>query len=229
MFRNLRFSFAYLLMTHIALVVTATLIPLAGYPLLYFPIHVVWLELLIHPTALLAFQQESRETRLRPMTGAERSGRFFSAWQWLVVGTAGTAATLAVIWGYDRSIGGAVDVEHARAMALVALVTASSLCGATLSGLRNALARWITLLSVASAVMLVQVPALAHLQHLAPLHLDDWLLAAGIGTIPAAIAIAFHRDGPALLGRLDGRRHREPGPSHSAAGSAEHACTEVEQ
>ncbi len=207
LFRNLRLSFAYLLITHIALVVTATLIPLAGYPLLYLPINIVWLELLIHPTALLAFQHESRERRLQPMGRAERSGRFFSAWQWLIVGTAGTAATLVVMWCYDRSLGSTVAVEHARTMALVALVIAGALCAATLSGLRSPLARWITFLSVASAVLLVQVPALAELQHLAPLHLDDWLLAAGTGAVPAALATAFHWEGPAFLAQLN-RRER---------------------
>ena len=35
---------------------TAAAIPLAGSPLLYLPIHVIWLELVIHPTALLVFQ-----------------------------------------------------------------------------------------------------------------------------------------------------------------------------
>ena len=56
LFENLQLSFQYLLVIHIPLVLTATLIPLAGYPLLYLPIHVVWLEVLIHPTAMLVFQ-----------------------------------------------------------------------------------------------------------------------------------------------------------------------------
>jgi Ca2+-transporting ATPase len=51
LFRNLQLSFQYILMIHIPLVITAALIPLAGYPLLYLPTHIVWLEMLIHPTA----------------------------------------------------------------------------------------------------------------------------------------------------------------------------------
>ena len=42
LFRNLQLSFAYLLMIHLPLVATAAMIPLAGYPLLYLPVHVVW-------------------------------------------------------------------------------------------------------------------------------------------------------------------------------------------
>ena len=37
LFRNLQLSFQYILMIHIPLVITAALIPLAGYPLLYLP------------------------------------------------------------------------------------------------------------------------------------------------------------------------------------------------
>ncbi len=67
-FYNLQLSFQYLLMIHLPLVVTAALIPLAGYPLLYLPIHVVWLELIIHPTALLVFQDLPSDHRLAPAT-----------------------------------------------------------------------------------------------------------------------------------------------------------------
>src|SRR5690606_32734188 len=49
LFSNLRLSFEYLLLFHIPFVLSAALVPLLGYPLLYLPAHVVWLELIIHP------------------------------------------------------------------------------------------------------------------------------------------------------------------------------------
>ena len=165
LFRNLRSSFAYLLMIHIPLVATATLIPLAGYPLLYLPIHVVWLELIIHPTALLVFQEINTKARLKPIHERERTDRFFSAWQWIVVGAVGAAMTVVVLFGYERSLGTEPDVEHARAMALVTLVIASATLTATLSRLRTLTARTIVAASVASAVILVQIPLLAELLH----------------------------------------------------------------
>ena len=192
LFRNLRSSFAYLLMIHIPLVATATLIPLAGYPLLYLPIHVVWLELMIHPTALLVFQEIDTNARLRPIRERERADRFFSAWQWIVVGVVGGVVTLVVLLGYERSVGTGPDVEHARAMALVTLVIASATLTATLSRLRTVTARMIVAASVASAVILVQIPLLAELLHVEPLHLDDWVVATAGGFVPAAIASLFH-------------------------------------
>ncbi len=145
-------------MIHIPLVATATLIPLAGYPLLYLPIHVVWLELIIHPTALLVFQEINTKARLKPIHERERTDRFFSAWQSIVVGAVGAALTLVVLFGYERSLGTGPDVEHARAMALVTLVIASATLTATLSQLRTLTARTVVAASVASAVILVQIP-----------------------------------------------------------------------
>ena len=195
LFRNLRSSFAYLLMIHIPLVVTATLIPLAGYPLLYLPIHVVWLELIIHPTALLAFQGINTNARLTPTGERERADRFFSTWQWLVVGAVGAALTIVVLFGYERSLGAGPDVEHARAMALVTLVIASATLTATLSRLRTVAARTIVAASVASALILVQIPLLAELLHVVPLHLDDWGVATAGGVIPGVIASLFNGRG----------------------------------
>jgi Ca2+-transporting ATPase len=41
LFKNLKLSFKYLLMIHIPFVFSAAIIPLLGYPLLYYPIHIV--------------------------------------------------------------------------------------------------------------------------------------------------------------------------------------------
>jgi Ca2+-transporting ATPase len=56
LFSNLRTSFEYLLLFHLPFVLTAAFVPLLGYELVYLPVHIVWLELIIHPTAILAFQ-----------------------------------------------------------------------------------------------------------------------------------------------------------------------------
>ncbi|HLF12182.1 MAG TPA: cation-transporting P-type ATPase [Gammaproteobacteria bacterium] len=188
LFRNLRLSFAYLLMIHIPLVMTAMLIPLGGYPLLYLPIHIVWLELIIHPTALLVFQELPADSRLAPLDGHERNARLFSIREWSLIGVVGAMITLVIIWGYDRSLGAAPDVEHARAMALVALVVASATLTTSLSALRTHVARAVVFASVGSAVVLVQIPVFAAALHLRPLHLDDWLIAAAGGLAPAALA-----------------------------------------
>jgi Ca2+-transporting ATPase len=175
-------------MIHIPLVATAALIPLGGYPLLYLPVHVVWLELIIHPTALLVFQELPAGSRLTPIGKRERSGRFFTTWEWVVVGVVGAVITIVIVGGYARSLGDGGNVEHARAMALVVLVLASATLTAGLSGLRTWIA-WLTCVaSIASAVLLVQIPKLAQMLNLEALHIDDWIVATAAGVVPGLFA-----------------------------------------
>jgi len=172
LFTNLRLSFQYLLMIHIPLVVTAALIPLAGYPILYLPVHIVWLEMIIHPTALLVFQNLPESTVLGAHPTPQRL-RFFNVAQWLSIIAVGGVVTLVVLASYDRSLGAGYDVEHARAMALVALTVASAGIAAVLSRLRGAAARIIVAATVAASVIFVQVPVLSAALHLRPLHIQS--------------------------------------------------------
>jgi Ca2+-transporting ATPase len=199
LFHNLQLSFQYLLMIHIPLVVTAALVPLAGYPLLYLPVHIVWLEMLIHPTALLVFQELPADEGLavRPR---RRHVRFFSRREWTVIAAAGALVTVLVAGGYVQSVEETGNAAHGRAMALVTLSLASAALTAALSRLRTWTSRLLVALTVLSAVVLVQTPSLAGLLHLEPLHPVDWVVAAA-GTLAAA-AIPLVAD----------RRRRRPGP-----------------
>jgi Ca2+-transporting ATPase len=187
LFTNLQLSFQYLLMIHIPLVLTAALIPLAGYPLLYLPVHVVWLELIIHPTALLVFQDLPGDGQLAPVTRS-RQLRFFNRPQWFTIAAVGAAVTAMVTFSYLRSLGAGLDVEHARAMALVVLTVASAGITANLSRLRTR-AAWIMVCgTLALSVLFVQTPLLAAFLHLRPLHIDDWLLAIAGGCIASLLS-----------------------------------------
>jgi Ca2+-transporting ATPase len=190
LFTNLQLSFEYLLMIHLPLVATAALIPLAGYPLLYLPVHVVLLELVIHPTALLVFQEMPGDHALLPLRRSARHVRFFDRRQWLAIAAVGLVVTLVVTATYIRSLGAGYDVDHARAMALVALMTASAGITACLTRLRGPAARVVVAGTMALSLVLVQTPALARLMHLTPLHADDWGLAIGGGLLASALAAA---------------------------------------
>ena len=199
LFRNLQLAFGYLLMIHIPLVVTAALIPLAGDPLLYLPIHVVWLELVIHPSALLAFQELPASGRLERRRAAPNQ-RFFSRREWATIALVGGLLTLLVVVGYDRALGAGSDVPHGRAMALVVMNVASAGVTASLSGLRTRASRWVCAATLTSAVALVQLAPLAASLHLHSLHLDEWALAVGGGALaclPLWLGTALRARAPA--------------------------------
>ena len=192
LFRNLKLSFAYLLMMHLPLVLTAALIPFAGLPLLYLPIHIVWLELIIHPTALLVFQKlpESDQLEVVPRPAPLR---FFDQREWFIIGAVGVIITLVIIAGYVRGLGVYRDIDHARTVALAALTVASGTLTAGLNGVGSRSTLVALTLTLGSALALVQIEPLARLLHLSPLHLDDWIIAAAGGLIAGAGAALIPR------------------------------------
>jgi Ca2+-transporting ATPase len=173
-------------MVHIPLVVTAALVPFAGYPLLYLPIHIVWFELIIHPTALLAFQ-ELPTGRLRPIA-PHRNTSFFASSDWIMIAVVGITVTALVTGGYVWSLGDDGNVAHARAMALAVLTLSSAAIAATLSRLRTKAARVLVVTTAGLSLALIQTPALAGRLHLMPLHSDD-LGVAVVGSTLAAIML----------------------------------------
>lgn len=187
LFTNLQLSFQYLLMIHLPLVLTAALIPLAGFPLLYLPIHVVWLELIIHPTALLVFQELPAGTRLAPLRRTARL-RFFGAAEWTAIGAVAALTTAVVSVSFLRGLEHGYDVDHARAIALVVLTCASAGITAGLTRLRTRAARTMVAATLVLSGLLVETPWLAPLLHLKALDPDDWALALGGGLVAAILA-----------------------------------------
>jgi len=170
---------------------------------LYLPIHIVWYEMIVHPTMLLVFQGLPPAAALA-QSRPRRAARFFGRRDWWLIGIVGGLITLLVVAGYLRSLGSGLDVEHARAMALAALTVSSAMLTACLSRLRTTMAWLIAGGTIALSLVLIQIPALSDLLHLQPLHGDDWLAAVA----GSAVAVAA----PLLLGsaRSGDRSRRAP-------------------
>ena len=189
LFRNLQLSFAYLLIFHIPFVVSALAVPLLGYPLLYLPVHIVWVELILHPTALLVFQ-ELPVGGLAPAR-RDRVTAFFSRGEWALIIVVGGLITCVVIGGYVWNVEARGSAEHGRAMAIATLALASAALAATFSRLRTGMARLITALTLASTVLIIQTPVLAVALHLEPLHMKDWGIALVGSAVAACLPLMF--------------------------------------
>ncbi len=57
-FDNLRHAFSYLNAFHIPLLLSAFVLPLAGVPIFLMPVHLIWLEVIVHPTSALIFEND---------------------------------------------------------------------------------------------------------------------------------------------------------------------------
>jgi Ca2+-transporting ATPase len=190
LFRNLQLSFQYVLILHIPLVVTAALVPLVGYPLLYSPLHIIWLEMIIHPTALLVFQEMPSHDGLHAQR-AHAEARFFSRLEWLAIVSVGVILAAMVMAGFVRSFD-AGQVTHGRAMALAVLTLSSAAITVVLSGMRTPASRVVVIVTVVLSMVLIQIRPLSALLSLTPLHPDDWLLAIGAAAIAATVLAGFN-------------------------------------
>ena len=195
-FHNLQHAFIYLIAFHTPLLVGALVAPLLGLPLLFLPIHLVWYELLVHPTASLVFQAEPGDADLMqrpPRRGLSLiEARHF--WRSVLQGSLLVAAVLGLyLWRLEAD----ADPAAARALALTTLsIGHLGLILAARSPDRPLWVRpepWTRTLWVLAPVSLlawaavVQLPALAARVRLAPLSAADWALAAGA----AALALAL--------------------------------------
>ena len=120
-FGNMRKSMCYVMAMHVPIAGMALLPVLLGWPVLLYPLHIVFLELVIDPACSLAFENEPAEPDLmrRPPRAVEDSlfGRdaILSA---LVQGT-WVLALLAALYGWALS---RLPEDQARTVAFVALV-----------------------------------------------------------------------------------------------------------
>ena len=97
----------------------------------------------------------------------------------------GGLVSAALVWSYLNALGADQHVEHARATALAMLVVASAAITAGLSRLHQATPRWIAAATLASLVVMVQVPPISRLLNLSPLHAADWAIVAASGVLVA--------------------------------------------
>jgi Ca2+-transporting ATPase len=121
-FNNLRKAFVYLVAFHLPLLLTAFIVPLLGAPLLLLPVHLVLLELFVHPVVSLVFEDAPAAPGL--MREPPRlPSQFLLARRDLIMATAqGTVLTAGVIGLYAWRLGIGEPGDEARSTAFAALL-----------------------------------------------------------------------------------------------------------
>jgi Ca2+-transporting ATPase len=187
LFQNLTMSFEYLLLVHIPLVAAAAVIPLLGYPLVFLPVHIVWLELIIHPTALLSFQAPARSDQVLP----QNKKSFFSTTEILLILILGAALAAGLAWSFISGIDEGGEASHARAKAMALLTLWSAGVGVYLTRFRSAIANFLGAATVLISIGLIQMSGSLQFLKLAPLHLIDWAAIFAIVCLLTSIAWIF--------------------------------------
>jgi len=120
-FSNMRKSMRYVAAAHVPITILALLPPLLGWPVLLYPPHIVFLELVIDPACSLAFENEPEEPdlMLRPPRPADESALNARALLAALLRGAWAAALIAACYGWALA---RLPERQAAATAFAALI-----------------------------------------------------------------------------------------------------------
>jgi Ca2+-transporting ATPase len=173
-FKNIQRSFLYLIAFHIPIVTLAIVTPLVGLPLFLLPVHLVWLELIVHPVSALVFQADRSTGAVMAQPPRDPSAPLLArpfVIRSALCGAVLAATTFATYWWQFHAVG-----EFAgRALALIVLLSGYQMLlfverlsiPESMSRVPRSALFWIVwMASALSLALLIYVPPAARLFHL---------------------------------------------------------------
>ena len=191
-FDNLRRAFGYLVGFHAPLLVAAIALPLLGLPLLLQPVHLVWLELIVHPTSSLVFESDEADDDVMRRPPRPQSEGIMRRIDWMRATILGLTLAFAVVALYAWALHAGYATTVARAAALVAMLVGQTILIFVQRspnrpfwfGTRpTRTAWWLASGALASLALGIEFPPLAAILHLAAPPIPLALAAAGIGAV----------------------------------------------
>lgn len=195
-FANLRHAFSYLNAFHAPLLLSALVLPLLGAPLLLFPVHLIWLELIVHPTSALVFENDPPRPDLMTAPPRDPKAPLIGAADWRRALTLGISLASAVLAVYLYVLWHGTPETSARAAGLIAMIVGQTLLvfieragsrpiwSVSLRGNRSVVP--IVLATAATLVLAIMLPGVAQALHLAP---PPWQIAAAAAGCGAAAVL----------------------------------------
>lgn len=169
-YENIRNAMGYLLAVHVPLAGAGLLPLLFGWPLLLYPLHVVFLEFVIDPACSLVFESEQRGDEVMRRPPRDPRERLFSKALLLESAMLGVASLAAVVLVYGIALL-LVPEDQARALGFVVLVASNLMLILVNRSRSDSIARillrpnqafwWITALAVAALIIVLEVPAIS--------------------------------------------------------------------
>jgi Ca2+-transporting ATPase len=183
-FDSLQRAFVYLIAFHPPLLIAALVVPLLDKPLLLLPVHLVLLELLLHPIVSVVFETDPADPNLmtRPPRDPKRGLLGREALRPLALGTTLAIAVVATYVIALRSW----PVPEARAFAFVVLLAGQLALLIVARGIRRPMTRvfaWIVAFYLAVLIGVVQVHPVARLLKLSAFPRVDWPIALAIAAV----------------------------------------------
>ena len=215
-FDNLKKAMAYIISVHIPIAL-ASLVPviLNWKEMILFPVHIVFLELIIDPACSVVFEAEAGERDIMKRMPRSPKDRLFGRRSLVTSTIQGLVAFGAVIGVYAAALSLGESVAQARTLAFITLIVSNlSLILTNRSWQRGVLASfavrnpallWVIGGALGFLALVVYVPALQRLFHFAIMHPLDLAIAFAAGLFSIAWfevmkLIARRRRPPAVAG-----------------------------
>ncbi|MDD4921308.1 MAG: cation-translocating P-type ATPase [Bacteroidales bacterium] len=193
-FDNMQKAFGYVFAIHVP-IAGLSMIPVffADAPLLLFPMHVAFLELIIDPACSVIFESEKEEKNVmnRPPRGAK--SKFFGSGKILMTCMQGVSILLVVLGVYFIGLHKGYSADAVRTMSFITLIVSNLLTIQTNRSWENNLFRilatpnksvkWIIGLAVIFMTAVLCIPALRALFSFAALETSEILISGAAGCI----------------------------------------------
>jgi Ca2+-transporting ATPase len=194
-FDNLRNSMGFIIAIHVPIAGLALLPLMFGLPILLWPMHIAFLEMVIDPVCTLVFEAESEEEGIMQRPPRDPAAPLFSAsllgWSVLQGGVVLALTAGIYLVALDRGMP-EPEVRSLTFFALVLCIVGLILVNRSFSASiitafrrRNAALRWVLLIVTLMLGVTLAVPFAQRTFRFGPLHADDLAVtvAAGLATI----------------------------------------------
>jgi P-type Ca2+ transporter type 2C len=190
---NLRKAMAYIFAVHVPIAGLALIPLLFGLPLVFWPLHIAFLEMVIDPVCSIVFEAEAEEADTMRRPPRHPSAPLFTA-RFVIWSLLQGALVLALVAGlFVMALRQNLPEPDARALAFAALVAANlglvlvnrSLGASFFAAFTrpNAALWWVVAATAAILTAVILFPPARELFHFGPLHGDDIILALASGLI----------------------------------------------
>jgi P-type Ca2+ transporter type 2C len=196
-FDNLKKAMAYIIAVHIPIALASLLPVLLNWKeMILFPVHIVFLELIIDPACSVVFEAEQAEPDIMKRSPRSRKERLFSRRSLLTSALQGLVAFGVVFGVYNASLALGEGAAHARTLSFATLIIANlCLILANRSWTRslftsfavpNPALWWVLGGALSFLGLVVYVPGLRELFHFAPMSPVDLVIALAAGLVSVA-------------------------------------------
>ena len=190
---HLRKAMTYVVASHVPIAGMSLLPVLFRWPLILYPVHILFLELLIDPACSIAFEAEPEESNLMQRPPRPATDRLFNRWMFALGLLQGLSVTVIVLAVFLFALYRGQGDQDARALAFCTLIIAnlglilanrswSRTIGETMRNPNPAL-WWVIGGSAVLLAIVLYVPVIREMFHFSRLHANDLVLCLVCGSM----------------------------------------------